>query len=83
MLDDKQSDDMTSSCNGEDDRDNFPETSADKERFFTNGYERTLLPTVGHSLPREAPDAVVYAALRLAEQSCFKPNHVEPQESFS
>src|SRR5215468_10462215 len=32
-------------------------------KFFTGGYERRLLPGIGHNVPQEAPDAMV-AALR-------------------
>jgi pimeloyl-ACP methyl ester carboxylesterase len=53
---------------GAEDRDNFPETSADKETFFTKGYERKVLPGVGHFLPREAPDVVIEATVRLANE---------------
>jgi len=37
----------------------MPTISADvggQERFFANGYERRVLPVVGHFIPREAPD---------------------------
>lgn len=50
---------------GAEDRDNFPETSAGKEEFFLGGYERTVLPGIGHFLPREAPDEVVAAVRNL------------------
>jgi pimeloyl-ACP methyl ester carboxylesterase len=46
---------------GENDADNFPETSANKEKFFVNGYERRVLPGVGHFIPREAPEDVIRA----------------------
>ncbi|MBR0667953.1 alpha/beta hydrolase [Roseomonas hellenica] len=46
---------------GAKDRDNFPATSAGKERFFTRDYERRVIEGVGHFLPREAPDVVVDA----------------------
>ncbi|MGK9234197.1 alpha/beta hydrolase [Inquilinus limosus] len=50
---------------GAEDRDNFPETSAGKEEFFLDAYERTVLPGIGHFLPREAPDEVVAAVRSL------------------
>jgi pimeloyl-ACP methyl ester carboxylesterase len=36
----------------------FPEPTAGKERYFTGGYARHLIPGVGHFPPREAPDVV-------------------------
>ena len=55
----------TVTLHGENDADNFPETSADKERFFANGYERRVLPKVGNFVPREAPDAIVITIRQL------------------
>jgi len=52
---------------GENDADNFPETSEGKERFFVAGYERRLLPGVGHFIPREAPSEVLAAIRQLAQ----------------
>jgi pimeloyl-ACP methyl ester carboxylesterase len=43
---------------GDSDACNDPITSAGKERFFTNRYERTLLPGIGHFPQREAPEWV-------------------------
>jgi pimeloyl-ACP methyl ester carboxylesterase len=34
-------------------------------RFFTGPYQRRLLPTIGHNLPQEAPQAVADAILEL------------------
>jgi pimeloyl-ACP methyl ester carboxylesterase len=45
----------TTMLHGEDDRDNFPETSTGREVFFTSRYDRILLPNVGHFVPREGP----------------------------
>ncbi len=42
----------------------LPETSEGKEGFFTKGYERRVLPGVGHFIQRESPDAVVEAILK-------------------
>ncbi|WP_225769951.1 alpha/beta fold hydrolase [Inquilinus sp. Marseille-Q2685] len=47
------------------DGDNLPDTSAGKEAFFGNGYERRVLDGVGHFVPREAPGEVVAAVRRL------------------
>jgi pimeloyl-ACP methyl ester carboxylesterase len=50
---------------GEDDGATLPETSADKEKFFTNFYKRYVLPKIGHFVQRENPDFVVKAILEL------------------
>ena len=50
---------------GENDRDNFAHTSAGKEAYFANQYERAVLPGVGHFVPREAPDRVLAAVRHL------------------
>ncbi|KAL7621503.1 hypothetical protein AAE478_008827 [Parahypoxylon ruwenzoriense] len=50
---------------GEEDADNLPITSESKEQFFLKGYERIILPGVGHFIPREAPDKVLEAVQRL------------------
>ncbi len=50
---------------GEDDGATLPETSADKEKFFTNFYKRYVLSNVGHFVQRENPDFVVKAILEL------------------
>jgi len=52
---------------GEDDGATLPETSADKERFFTNTYKRYVLPNVGHFVQRERPDSVIKAILELIQ----------------
>ncbi|MGI4872771.1 MAG: alpha/beta fold hydrolase [Janthinobacterium lividum] len=38
-------------------------SSEGKEAYFTNKYERRVLPGIGHYIPREAPGAVVSAVL--------------------
>jgi pimeloyl-ACP methyl ester carboxylesterase len=43
---------------GDADACNHPLTSDDKEKFFSNRYERKLLPGIGHFPQREAPDTV-------------------------
>lgn len=48
---------------GKEDGATLPELSEDKERFFTGGYRREVLPGVGHFIPREAPERVVEAVL--------------------
>ncbi len=50
---------------GANDSDNLAETSEGKERFFANGYERRVLPDVGHFIPREAPAEVLTAIREL------------------
>jgi len=52
---------------GEDDGATLPETSADKEKFFTNFYKRYVLSNVGHFVQRENPDFVVKAILELVQ----------------
>ena len=37
---------------------NLPESTAGKDRFFTGGYTRDVLPGVGHFPTREAPEGV-------------------------
>jgi pimeloyl-ACP methyl ester carboxylesterase len=51
---------------GADDGDNLPVTSEGKEKYFTGGYERRLLPDVGHFVPREAPQAFADAIVEMA-----------------
>lgn len=51
---------------GADDRDNLPLTSEHKERYFSGGYERRLLPGIGHFVPREAPQAFADAILEVS-----------------
>jgi pimeloyl-ACP methyl ester carboxylesterase len=43
-----------------------PEMSADAARYFSGRYDRRIVPTAGHFLSREAPDAVVQAVRDLA-----------------
>lgn len=52
---------------GANDRVSLPESSENQEQYFTDFYERRLLENVGHFLPRERPEAVVEAVLRLAQ----------------
>lgn len=62
---------------GAEDGATLPEASAGKERFFTAGYRREVLPGIGHFVPREAPEAVAQAALSLlATARCEPDNHV-------
>ena len=49
-------------CNG-------PVTSEGKERFFTSGYERVVLPGVGHFPQRQAADAVSAVLLAFLEKT--------------
>ena len=42
-----------------------PETSADHARFFTQRYERRLIPRAGHNLPQEVPEIVTGATIEL------------------
>jgi pimeloyl-ACP methyl ester carboxylesterase len=41
----------------------LPESTEGKERFFTNGYKRVVLPGVGHFPMRESPDATAAAII--------------------
>jgi pimeloyl-ACP methyl ester carboxylesterase len=44
----------------------MPAPAADHDAaWFTGGYERRVLPGVGHNIPQEAPDAVIAALLEL------------------
>ena len=36
----------------------LPDTTEGKDKYFTGGYARHVLPGVGHFPSREAPDAV-------------------------
>lgn len=53
---------------GLDDRDNMPETSVGKERYFMAGYERRELDGIGHFVPREAPERVLEAVEQMLDQ---------------
>ncbi|SEK05539.1 alpha/beta fold hydrolase [Paraburkholderia diazotrophica] len=53
---------------GAEDGDNMPVTSENKERYFSGGYERRLLPGVGHFVPREAPDDFADAICAVAKR---------------
>jgi pimeloyl-ACP methyl ester carboxylesterase len=44
---------------------NLPDTSATHARFFTERYERRVIPLIGHNVPQEAPAAVASAVLDL------------------
>ena len=48
---------------GEADGVTLPASSANKEKFFSGPYQRTLLPGVGHFPKREAPQVVAEAIL--------------------
>jgi pimeloyl-ACP methyl ester carboxylesterase len=37
-------------------------------RYFTNSYERRVIPVAGHFLPREAPEAIIAAVKELGER---------------
>jgi pimeloyl-ACP methyl ester carboxylesterase len=50
----------TTMLHGSDDP-NLPSTSAGKEPFFPQGYDRRVLQGIGHFIPREAPGIVVQA----------------------
>ncbi|NET02672.1 MAG: alpha/beta hydrolase [Sphaerospermopsis sp. SIO1G1] len=41
----------------------LPETSANKEEFFLQDYQRLVIPEVGHFIQREAPQSVIDAVL--------------------
>jgi pimeloyl-ACP methyl ester carboxylesterase len=51
---------------GEDDGVGAPAGSIPRDRLFTGGVERLLIPRAGHFLSRECPDDVVAAVQRLA-----------------
>ena len=42
-------------------------SSEGQEKYFTGFYERRALDGIGHFIPREQPEAVVRAVLKLAE----------------
>jgi pimeloyl-ACP methyl ester carboxylesterase len=46
----------------------LPETSANKEEFFLQDYQRFVIPEVGHFIQREAPDLVIKAILERVSQ---------------
>lgn len=48
---------------------NHPDSSANKERFFSGPYRRTLLDRVGHFPQREAPGEVANAILDFLEDA--------------
>jgi len=54
---------------GEEDGATRPETSHGKERYFTRGYRRSVLPGVGHMIQRERPQAVIDAVIQLAGET--------------
>ena len=47
---------------------NHPATSENKERYFTNGYRRVVLPPLGHFPQREHPEAVTKEIVAWFEQ---------------
>lgn len=51
---------------GENGADNLPAISEGK---FIGGYERRVLPGVGHFIPREAPEEVLAASRQLLQAS--------------
>lgn len=53
----------TTLLHGADDGATLPETSAGKESLFSGGYERQVIPGVGHFIQREQPEAVIAAVL--------------------
>jgi pimeloyl-ACP methyl ester carboxylesterase len=42
-----------------------PQARDDQARFFTSGYQRRIIPTIGHNVPQEAPSAFAAAILEL------------------
>ena len=46
-----------------------PRSSAGHARFFTGPYQRLVVPTAGHFLPRETPEAVVQAVRQLGSEA--------------
>ena len=46
---------------GAEDGASLPPSTEGKDEFFTAGYQRIVLPGVGHSVPLEQPDAVIRA----------------------
>jgi pimeloyl-ACP methyl ester carboxylesterase len=55
----------TIALQGEADGVHPPQASAHHGRFFTGGFERRVLPKVGHNPPQEAPQAVADAIIEL------------------
>ncbi|MTJ52071.1 alpha/beta hydrolase [Anabaena sp. UHCC 0253] len=53
----------TTVLHGECDGATLPETSANKEQFFTKDYQRFVIPKVGHFMQREDPQTVITAIL--------------------
>ena len=54
---------------GADDGASLAASSVGKEQHFTSFYERIALDGVGHFVPREHPQSVVEAVLKLAKLS--------------
>ena len=52
---------------GADDGASLAGSSEGQEKYFTGFYERRALDGIGHFIPREQPEAVVRAVLKLAE----------------
>ena len=71
----------TSMLQGADDRCDLPETSEGKERFFKKGYDRKVLPDIGHFVPREAPDEVVDAIRPLSRRRITMPHVLVRQKT--
>ena len=54
---------------GESDGVSPPQSSERHDRFFTDPYQRRVVPIAGHFLPRVTPEAVVQAVRELSPQS--------------
>src|SRR5262249_7820776 len=50
-----------------------PENSLKHAAFFTGPYQRRVIPTAGHNLPPEAPNAVADAVLELVRATQLTP----------
>jgi pimeloyl-ACP methyl ester carboxylesterase len=57
----------TTVLHGADDGVTLPETSANREHLFTGDYERKLVSSAGHFVPRENPNVVLAAILKRAK----------------
>jgi pimeloyl-ACP methyl ester carboxylesterase len=47
-----------------------PETSANKEGYFSGVYQRHVLPDVGHFPQRECPDLLAKHILEFLRENC-------------
>jgi pimeloyl-ACP methyl ester carboxylesterase len=59
----------TTLLHGEIDGATLPETSANKEQFFTRDYRRIVLPNIGHFIQRESPQVVIEEVLARVSSS--------------